>query len=133
MALITQKQLDKEFEFLEKQKALLKEEREKIMIERSRLYYEWKEIQETNVEIEKERDKINTLWANLGTALKEVNVEYSRQKQNEIEKIRKDKETILEAQLTEDRKRLDKIRMQLAEEIAIEEARLKDKKSKSLI
>lgn len=133
MALITQKQLDKEFEFLEKQKALLKEEREKIMIERSRLYYEWKEIQETNVEIEKERDKINTLWANLGTALKEVNAEYSRQKQNEIEKIRKDKETILEAQLTEDRKRLDKIRMQLAEEIAIEEARLKDKKSKSLI
>jgi hypothetical protein len=133
MALLTQKQIDKEFEFLEKQKSLLKEEREKIMIERGRLYYEWKEIQETSVEIEKEKERINSLWANLGTALDEVNNEYTRQKEIEIAKIRKEKEDLLEAQLTEDRKRLDKLRMELAEQIAIEEAMLKSKKAKNLI
>ena len=133
MALLTQKQIDKEFEFLEKQKSLLKEEREKIMIERGRLYYEWKEIQETSVEIEKEKERINSLWANLGTALDEVNNEYTRQKEIEIAKIRKENEDLLEAQLTEDRKRLDKLRMELAEQIAIEEAMLKSKKAKNLI
>jgi hypothetical protein len=133
MALLTQKQIDKEFEFLEKQKSLLKEEREKIMIERGRLYYEWKEIQETSVEIEKEKERINSLWANLGTALDEVNNEYTRQKEIEIAKIRKEKEDLLESQLTEDRKRLDKLRMELAEQIAIEEAMLKSKKAKNLI
>ena len=54
--------------------------------------------------------------------------------QNHIIFIRKQKENELELQLTEDRNRLDKIRAEIAEEIAIENAKLNIyKKSKQII
>ena len=52
----------------------------------------------------------------------------------EMVSIRKEKENELESQLTEDRNRLDKIRAEIAEEIAIETAKLNIyKKAKQLI
>jgi hypothetical protein len=119
MKVISQTELDKEFEFLEKQNALLKTEREKIMLERSRLYYQWKEIQETDESIQKDQEIVNSLWNNLQFELQKVNNEYTTKTNEEIAKIRKEKNDELEAQLTEDRDRLDKIKKNIYKEETI--------------
>ncbi len=129
MKVISQKELDKEFEFLEKQKALLKTEREKIMLERSRLYYQWKEIQETDESIQKDQERVSKMRGDLQFELEKIHNEYTIETEKEIAKIRKEKNDELELQLTEDRKRLDRIRMELHEIIAIETANLKNMKT----
>ena len=129
MKVISQKELDKEFEFLEKQKALLKTEREKIMLERSRLYYQWKEIQETDESIQKDQERVSRMRGDLQFELEKIHNEYTTETEKEIAKIRKEKNYELELQLTEDRKRLDRIRMELHEIIAIETANLKNMKT----
>ena len=43
MKVISQIELDKEQLYLEKQKQIISDQREKLMIERSRLYYEWRD------------------------------------------------------------------------------------------
>lgn len=133
MKVISQKELDKEFEFLEKQKALLKTEREKIMLERSRLYYQWKEIQETDESIQKDQERVSKIRGDLQFELEKIHNEYTIETEKEIKKIRKDKNDELELQLTEDRKRLDKIRMELHEIIAIETANLEKTKKNKII
>jgi hypothetical protein len=133
MKVISQKELDKEFEFLEKQKALLKTEREKIMLERSRLYYQWKEIQETDESIQKDQERVSKIRGDLQFELEKIHNEYTIETEKEIAKIRKDKNDELELQLTEDRKRLDKIRMELHEIIAIETANLENMKKNKII
>ena len=227
MKVISQTELNKEQLYLEKQKQIISDEREKLMIERSRLYYEWRDLQELDEEYKKVRENINEsnailidemnkrhelnkkakeeFWANeigeerkkqeqqfdiqlaadrarFETISKKLEKEISdkhkkiiKQKETELEEqltqdrkrldairneiyndinnansiikdtlktnleieqkvIRKQKETELEEQLTQDRKRLDKIRAEIAEEIAIENARLNIyKKPKQII
>jgi hypothetical protein len=133
MKVISQKELDKEFEFLEKQKALLKTEREKIMLERSRLYYQWKEIQETDESIQKDQARVSKMRGDLQYELEKIHNEYTTETEKEIAKIRKEKNDELELQLTEDRKRLDKIRMELHEIIAIEKANLENMKKDKIV
>ena len=133
MKVISQAELDREFEYLEKQKTLLKQEREKIMLERSRLYYQWKEIQETDEAIQVDQERVNRLRSNLQHELTKIHNEYTEEANKEIAEIRRRKNDELEAQLTEDRKRLDLIRRDIAEIIGIEETRLEEVKKKSLI
>jgi len=133
MKVISQKELDKEFEFLEKQKALLKTEREKIMLERSRLYYQWKEIQETDESIQKDQERVSKMRGDLQFELEKIHNEYTIETEKEIAKIRKEKNDELELQLTEDRRRLDKIRMELHEIIAIETANLENMKKNKIV
>jgi hypothetical protein len=133
MKVISQAELDREFEYLEKQKTLLKQEREKIMLERSRLYYQWKEIQETDESIQKDQERVNRLRGDLENELQKVNKEQTEAIEKEIAKIRKEKNDELEEQLAKDRKRLDKIRFDIAEIIGVEEARLQEIKKKNLI
>jgi len=133
MKVISQKELDKEFEYLEKQKAILKEEREKIMLERSKLYYQWKEIQETDESIQKDQERVNKLRGDLQFELKKVNEEYTIKIDAEIAEIRKEKNNELELELQQDRLRLDKIRRDLHELIAIEEATVITFKQKNII
>jgi hypothetical protein len=133
MKVISQVELDKEFEFLEKQKALLKTEREKIMLERSRLYYQWKEIQETDDCIQHDQERVDKLRGDLQFELEKIHNEYTTEIEKEIAKIRKEKNNELELQLTEDRRRLDKIRMELHEIIAIENANLENKKKEKIV
>ena len=133
MKVISQKELDKEFEFLEKQKALLKTEREKIMLERSRLYYQWKEIQETDESIQKDQERVSKMRGDLQYELEKIHNEYTTETEKEIAKIRKEKNDKLELQLTEDRRRLDKIRMELHEIIAIETANLENMKKEKIL
>jgi hypothetical protein len=115
-------------DFLEKQKALLKTEREKIMLERSRLYYQWKEIQETDESIQKDQERVSKMRGDLQFELEKIHNEYTTETEKEIAKIRKEKNDELELQLTKDRKRLDRIRMELHEIIAIETANLENMK-----
>ena len=133
MKVISQAELDREFEYLEKQKTLLKQEREKIMLERSRLYYQWKEIQETDEAIQVDQERVNRLRANLEHELTKIHNEYTEETNKEIAKIRKEKNDELEEQLTEDRKRLDLIRRDIAEIIGIEEAKLEQLKNKKIL
>ena len=77
---ITQKEIDKETEYLEKQKALLKIEREKIMQERSKIYYDRKQIDQEQLELNNERIRIDNLRANFSKELKKVNVEFDNAK-----------------------------------------------------
>jgi len=133
MKVISQTELDKEFEFLEKQKALLKTEREKIMLERSRLYYQWKEIQETDESIQKDQERVSKMRGDLQFELEKIHNEYTTETEKEIAKIRKEKNDKLELQLTEDRRRLDKIRMELHEIIAIETANLENMKKEKIL
>lgn len=46
MRVISEKEINKEMEYLEKQKQIIADEREKIMLERSKIYYEWKDIEQ---------------------------------------------------------------------------------------
>jgi hypothetical protein len=227
MKVISQTELDKEQLYLEKQKQIISEEREKLIIERSRLYYEWRDLQELDEEYKKIRENLNEsnailidemnkrhelnkkakedFWANeIGEQRKKQEKEFDiqlandrklfetitkklekeitdkhkkiiKEQESELEKqlvkdrkrldtirneiyndintahsiiktelelelenhiifIRKQKENELESQLTEDRNRLDKIRAEIAEEIAIETAKLNIyKKSKQII
>jgi hypothetical protein len=227
MKVISQTELDKEQLYLEKQKQIISEEREKLMIERSRLYYEWRDLQELDEEYKKIRENLNEsnvilidemnkrhelnkkakedFWANeIGEQRKKQEKEFDiqlandrkrfetitkklekeitdkhkkiiKEQESELEKqlvkdrkrldtirneiyndintahsiiktelelelenhiifIRKQKENELESQLTEDRNRLDKIRAEIAEEIAIGTAKLNIyKKSKQII
>jgi len=129
---ISQIELDKEFEYLEKQKALLKTEREKIMLERSRLYYQWKEIQETDESIQNNQERVNGLWNNLQFELQKVNNTYTTETEKEIAKIRKEKNDELELQLAEDRKRLDKIRNEYTTETEKEIVKIRKEKNDEL-
>lgn len=133
MKVISQAELDREFEYLEKQKTLLKQEREKIMLERSRLYYQWKEIQETDESIQVDQERVNRMRANLEHELAKIHKEHTLEMDREIAEIRKQKNAELEEQLTKDRQRLDKIRYDIAEIIGVEEARLEQIKKKNLI
>ena len=170
---ITQKEIDKETEYLEKQKALLKIEREKIMQERSKIYYDRKQIDQEQLELNNERIRIDNLRANFSKELKKVNVEFDNAKKEEILKLKKSKEdevTFLESELQKERSRLDnfrkqletdmfqanlvirekvkkdldtilendrlqldKLRAEIAEQIAIEKAKLEQIKKKTLI
>jgi hypothetical protein len=227
MKVTSQTELDKEQLYLEKQKQIISEEREKLIIERSRLYYEWRDLQELDEEYKKIRENLNEsnailidemnkrhelnkkakedFWATeigeqrkkqekqfdiqlandrkrFETITKKLEKEITdkhkkiiKEQESELEKqlvkdrkrldiirneiyndinnahsiikteletelekqiisIRKQKENELESQLTEDRNRLDKIRAEIAEEIAIENAKLNIyKKSKQII
>jgi hypothetical protein len=103
------------------------------MLERSRLYYQWKEIQETDESIQKDQERVSTMRANLQYELAKIHTEYTIETEKEIAKIRQEKNDELEAQLTEDRKRLDVIRSNIAEIIGVEEERLYQIKNKKFV
>jgi hypothetical protein len=158
MKVISQTELNKEQLYLEKQKQIISEEREKLMIERSRLYYEWRDLQELDEEYKKIRENLNEsnailtnemnkrhelnkkakedFWATeIGEQRKKQEKEFDIQLANdrkkfeiltkklekEIEnkhkKIIKQKENELESQLTEDRKRFETVTKKLEKEI----------------
>jgi hypothetical protein len=100
------------------------------MLERSRLYYQWKEIQETDESIQKDQERVSKMRGDLQFELEKIHNEYTIETEKEIAKIRKEKNDELELQLTNDRKRLDRIRMELHEIIAIETANLENMKKK---
>ena len=76
----------------------------------------------------------NEIYNDINNANSIIKTELEIELQNHIIFIRKQKENELELQLTEDRNRLDKIRAEIAEEIAIENAKLNIyKKSKQII
>jgi hypothetical protein len=122
MKVISQVELDKEFEFLEKQKTLLKTEREKIMLERSRLYYQWKEIQETDESIQKDQDRIDKLRGDLQYELQKVHIEIQNAKEIERNLI-----------LDKERTILDNLRAEIQELIAIEKANLENMKKEKKV
>ena len=103
------------------------------MLERSRLYYQWKEIQETDESIQKDQERVSKIRGDLQFELEKIHNEYTTETEKEIAKIRKEKNDELEEQLTEDRKRLDAIRSNIAEIIGVEEERLYQIKNKKFI
>jgi hypothetical protein len=132
---ITQKEIDKETEYLEKQKALLKVEREKIMQERSKIYYDRKQIDQEQLELNEERIRIDNLRATLSTELKKVNIEFENAKKEEILKLKKAKENetaFLESELQKERIRLDKLREQLETEMIEANLVIREKVKKDL-
>jgi hypothetical protein len=132
MRVVSEKELNKEMEYLEKQKQIIAEERERIMLERSKIYYEWKDIEQEKQDIAIERNRINEARANVGKELEKLNKEIKDAKNLEIERL-KNEFISIEKQLDIDRQRLDKIRFDLAEQTAIEESNLINKKQKNLI
>ena len=132
---ITQKEIDKETEYLEKQKALLKVEREKIMQERSKIYYDRKQIDAEKVELNNERNRIDNLRATLSIELKKVNVEFENAKKEEILKLKKAKEAevaFLESELQKERIRLDNLRKKLETEMIEANLVIREKVKKDL-
>jgi hypothetical protein len=132
---ITQKEIDKETEYLEKQKALLKTEREKIMQERSKIYYDRKQIDQEQEELNNERIRIDNLRATLSKELKKVNVEFDNAKREEIIKLKKAKDAevlFLESELQKERRRLDKIREQIEKDMIEANLVIREKVKKDL-
>jgi len=122
MTVISQTELDKEQLYLEKQKQIISEEREKLMIERSRLYYEWRDLQELDEEYKKIRENLNESNAIL---IDEMNKRHELNKKakedfwaTEIGEQRKKQEQQFDIQLTEDRDKFEKIKTKLEKEIS---------------
>ena len=132
MKVISQKEIDREIEYLEKQKNIINAEREKIMIERSRLYYEWKEIQETEDSIAMDRERVDTLRKNLGDELAKIHKEYEELTQLEIEKIKKEKVEGLEKELEKERKRVSKLRKEIVDDLNKYNEKIRKEKEKEL-
>lgn len=114
----SQNEIDKELEYLEKQKNVIIQERKKIMKEKSEIYFEWKKINDEKTEIKKEYLRIDEARKNLGIELAKLNNEIIEAKEKEIQM---------------ERNNLDNIRRELAELIAIEKINLEKQKNKTLI
>jgi hypothetical protein len=121
MKVISQTELDKEQLYLEKQKQIISEDREKLMIERSRLYYEWRDLQELDEEYKKVRENLNESNAIL---IDEMNKRHELNKKakedfwaTEIGEQRKKQEKQFDIQLANDRKRFETITNKLEKEI----------------
>ena len=113
MKVISQTELDKEQLYLEKQKQIISDEREKLMIERSRLYYEWRDLQELDEEYKKVRENLNESNAIL---IDEMNKRHELNKKakedfwaTEIGEQRKKQEKEFDIQLAADRKQFETI------------------------
>jgi hypothetical protein len=122
MKVISQIELDKEQLYLEKQKQIISDEREKLMIERSRLYYEWRDLQELDEEYKKIRENLNESNAIL---IDEMNKRHELNKKakedfwaTEIGEQRKKQEQQFDIQLTKDRDKFETITKKLEKEIA---------------
>ena len=136
MKVISQTELDKEQLYLEKQKQIISDEREKLMIERSRLYYEWRDLQELDEEYKKVRENLNESNAIL---IDEMNKRHELNKKakeefwaNEIGEQRKKQEQQFDIQLAADRKRFETISKKLEKEISDKHKKIVKQKESEL-
>lgn len=136
MKVISQTELNKEQLYLEKQKQIISDEREKLMIERSRLYYEWRDLQELDEEYKKIRENLNEANDML---INEMNKRHELNKKakedfwaTEIGEQRKKQEKQFDIQLTEDRDKFEKIKTKLEKEISDKNKKIIKQQEKEL-
>jgi hypothetical protein len=92
------------------------------------------ELETQLIEDRKRLDTLrNEIYNDINNSNSIIKKELEGELENYIVYIRKEKETELESQLTEDRKRLDKIRAEIAEEIAVETSILNSYKKSKII